>query len=103
MTLNEQLEHELTLLDRRSMADFITNVLFADVEPHRRAEAALAWATLISELRPVDCWAGHCIHYVDGTGHIVSAILVRECPCGARSARSVGELPKRPFPRKGKR
>lgn len=103
MTLDEQLEHELSLEERRSMADFITNVLFADVEPGDRQLAALAWAVQIHNTTAVDCWGGHCIHYVDGTGRIVSAILVHECPCGARSARSVAELPKRPFPRKGKR
>jgi hypothetical protein len=92
-----------TMSARRRMYDKLVNALFADFAPEDRPMAALAWVATIQGTTAVDCWAGRCIHYVEPGGRIRSSIAIEGCECGERSARTVGELPKRPFPRKGKR
>lgn len=108
MNLDEELaeiddDYGYEELDRRRMLAIVVNALFGDVPEPLRPFAALAWAHRMVGLQVRTCWAGRCMYYLEPDGKIASAVVMTSCPCGARNARSYDELPKRPFPRKGKR
>lgn len=89
---------------RVAMAAYLMRSFWPKLSDEERLQRAVHFLAAAKGSVVYECWAGNCIHYYrQDLGRIKAAVTVAGCPCGAKSARTPGELPKRPFPTKGRR